>query len=108
MKLVLAIINNDDSKTAVSSLTDAGYFVTNLATPGGFLSVGNITLLIGTENNDTDKVIEIIKKHCTTRRQTVPSTASYGVGLSNNSITPEVTVGGAAIFVLNVEQSEKV
>ena len=47
MKLVLAIVNNDDSSTAASALTEAGFTVTKLSTTGGFLMVGNTTLLIG-------------------------------------------------------------
>lgn len=48
-KLVLAIINNDDSAIAASALNAEGFFVTKLSTTGGFLMVGNTTLLIGTE-----------------------------------------------------------
>ena len=49
-KLVLAIINNDDSAIATSALNAEGFFVTRLSTTGGFLTVGNTTLLIGTED----------------------------------------------------------
>lgn len=108
MKLILAIVNNDDSAIAASALTEAGYFVTKLSTTGGFLMVGNTTLLIGTEDSETDHVIEVLSKYCKTRKQTAPSTASFGVGLSNESLPPEVTVGGAAIFVLNVEKNVKI
>ena len=47
MKLVIAIINNDDSAVATAALTAKGLFVTKLSTTGGFLMVGNTTLLIG-------------------------------------------------------------
>ena len=59
MKLILAIINNDDSVRASSELNRKGFFVTRLSTTGGFLMVGNTTLLIGTEDGDVDKVKEI-------------------------------------------------
>ena len=108
MKLILAIVNNDDSAIAASALTEAGYFVTNLSTTGGFLMVGNTTLLIGTEDAETDNVIDILSRYCKTRKQAVPSTAAFGNGLSNESLAPEVTVGGAAIFVMNVEKNVKI
>lgn len=108
MKLVLAIVNNDDSALAASALTEAGFAVTKLATTGGFLMVGNTTLLVGTEDAQTAKVIEILKKYCTTRKHIPTPTASFGMGMKHMSLENEVTVGGATIFVLDVDQMEKI
>ena len=107
MKLILAIVNNDDSAKASCALTDAGFTVTRLSTTGGFLMVGNTTFLIGTEDKDAPKAIEILKTCCTARKQVQPATASYGVGVGNMSLPEEVQVGGATVFVLNVESLEK-
>ncbi len=107
MKLILAVVNNDDSAMASSALTEAGFFVTRLSTTGGFLMVGNTTFLIGTEDNDTQKVIDILKEQCKSRKQIQPSTASYGVGVNNMSLPQKVKVGGATVFVLDVEKMEK-
>ena len=60
MKLVLAIINNDDSAVVTSALTKEGFAVTKLSTTGGFLMVGNTTILIGSEDKDVARVKEII------------------------------------------------
>ena len=49
MKLILAIMSNDDSPAVSSALTKENYQVTRLATTGGFLRAGNTTLIIGTE-----------------------------------------------------------
>lgn len=108
MKLVLAIVNNDDSSLASSALTEAGFSVTKLSTTGGFLMVGNSTLLIGTDDDAAPKVIEILKKYCTTRKQVPTLTASFGVGMKHMSVPTEVTVGGATIFVLDVDHMEKI
>ena len=108
MKLVLAIVNNDDSSIAASALTEAGFTDTNLSTTGGFLMVGNTTLLIGVEDKDTQRVIDTLKRHCTTRKQAFPSTASFGLGMQHMSIPNEITVGGATIFVLDVSQLERI
>lgn len=107
MKLILAIVNNDDSVVASSALTDAGFFVTRLSTTGGFLMVGNTTLLIGTEDEDTAVAINILKEHCTTRKRINSHTASFGAGMKNHSLPEEVTVGGATVFVMNVEEMKK-
>ena len=60
MKLILAIVNNDDSARVSSALTESGFGVTKLATSGGFLMVGNTTLLIGTEDHRANRAIDII------------------------------------------------
>ena len=53
-----------------------------------------------------EKVINVIGEHSKKRKQMVPSSASYGVGMYT-SFPVEVTVGGATIFVLDVEQFKK-
>ena len=108
MKLILAIVNNDDSAFASASLTEAGFFVTKLSTTGGFLMVGNTTFLIGTQDEETQKAIDILKKTCKTRKQINMPTASCGAGLRNMSLPTEVPVGGATIFVMDVEHMEKI
>ena len=108
MKLILAIVNNDDSMRVSAALTESGFGVTRLSTSGGFLMVGNTTLLIGTDDDRTQKAIDIIKSHCPTRKQINTSTASYGMGMGHMSIPEEVKVGGATIFVLNVDHMEKI
>ena len=50
MKLILAIINKEDSQEVSHALTKEKYSVTKLATQGGFLMSGNVTLIIGTED----------------------------------------------------------
>ena len=108
MKLILAIVNNDDSALAATALTDAGFSVTKLATSGGFLQVGNTTFLIGTDNERTPVAIEILKKHCTTRKQVRNAMPSLGFGLHHMNVPEVVTVGGATIFVLDVDHMEKI
>ena len=108
MKLILAIVNNDDSAFASASLTEAGFFVTKLSTTGGFLMVGNTTFLIGTQDEDAQKAIDILKKTCKTRKQVSSSTSSFGLGMRNMSVPEEIKVGGATIFVLDVAQMEKI
>ena len=101
MKLILAIVSNDDSGAVSSALTRGGFSVTKLATTGGFLMAGNTTFISGVEDEKVDEVIGIIAKH--SRR----STSTMDVGMYS-SFPVEVTVGGSTIFVLNVDRFEKV
>ncbi|MEG1048995.1 MAG: cyclic-di-AMP receptor [Oscillospiraceae bacterium] len=107
MKLIFAIINKEDSSEVSSALTKAKFSVTRLATTGGFLMSGNITLIIGTQEEKVDTVLNIISEHSKQRKEIVPSTATYGIGVTT-SFPLEVTVGGATIFVVDVERFEKV
>ena len=106
MKLILAIVNNDDSGAVSSALTRGGFSVTKLATTGGFLMAGNTTFISGVEDEKVDEVIGIIAKHSRRRTQVVPS-STMDVGMYS-SFPVEVTVGGSTIFVLNVDRFEKV
>ncbi len=108
MKLILAIINNDDSISASAALNSAGFFVTRLSTTGGFLMVGNTTLLIGTEDSGVEQVKDILAKTCATRKRIASTRDSFGKGLNNNSLPDEVMVGGATIFVMDVTETFKV
>jgi uncharacterized protein YaaQ len=104
MKLILAILSNDDSPVASNALNKNGFSVTKLATTGGFLRAGNTTLIIGCEDEKVEAAIDIIKEYSSKRTEIVPSTASYDIG----RYAVEVTVGGATIFVLDVAQFLKV
>ena len=107
MKLVLAIVNSDDSAEVMKALTRSGVQVTKLATTGGFLMAGNTTFIAGVEDDKVDRVIELIAERSSRRTQVIPSTASMDVGIYS-SFPVEVTVGGSTIFVLNIDRFEKV
>ena len=107
MKLVIAIINNDDSAVATAALTSKGLFVTKLSTTGGFLMVGNTTLLIGVEDDQIGEIREVLDTYCKSRVQTNPTTQSFGRSIDKNSVGEEITIGGAIMFVLSVDSTEK-
>ncbi len=107
MKLIYAIVNNDDSHSVSNALTKNGFSATKLASTGGFLMAGNTTFLVCSDDDKVDSIIEIIKQHSRKRKQFVPSASSYDMG-SMNSFPVEVSVGGATIFVTDIERFEKV
>ncbi|MDO4500437.1 MAG: cyclic-di-AMP receptor [Erysipelotrichaceae bacterium] len=106
MKLILAIVSNDDSSAVLSALNSNSFQVTKLATTGGFLSLGNTTLIIGCEDDLVEKAIEIIGNESKRRTEIAPSSAAF-LNSEFSSMPLEVTVGGATIFVLNVDQFYK-
>lgn len=106
MKLIMAIVSSDDSAKVSAGLTREGFYATKLATTGGLLMAGNTTFIIGTDDDKVDEVLEVIHKHSKKRTQMLPSSTSYG-GSGCSTFPVEVTVGGATVFVMNVEQFAK-
>ncbi len=106
MKMILAIINQDDANLVVNGLMQSGYSVTKLSTTGGFLRAGNTTILVGVDDEKVDKVLNIIHQHSHSRRQVIPTSTEPGMGYSP-SMPVEVTVGGATVFVLNVDSFQR-
>lgn len=106
MKLIIAIINRDDSSAVTQNLSKNGFSSTRLSTTGGFLLAGNVTLLIGVEDGQVQAAIGLIRESSHSRKQMVPAftEASYGF----MPVMPvEVTVGGATVFVVDVERFER-
>ncbi len=105
MKLIIAIVQDEDSSRLISELMNEGYRVTKLATTGGFLRAGNTTLLVGVEEDRFQGAMDIIEKICKSRKQvTTAPTAMGGMSGVYSPYPIEVMVGGATIFVLPVEQ----
>ena len=108
MKMIIAIVQDEDASSLVSSLMSEGYSVTKLATTGGFLRAGNTTLLAGVEDDRLDGCLRIIEKVCKSRRQMTSSPmATGGIAGMYAHMPIEVTVGGATVFVVDVEQFRK-
>ena len=105
MKLIIAIVQGEDASHLISELMNEGFSVTKLATTGGFLRAGNTTLLVGVDDEKFDPCMDIIKKVCKSRKQIATSPVTIGGATGMYAPYPiEVTVGGATVFVLSVDQ----
>ena len=105
MKLILAIVNDDDAAVVSGALTKAKLSATKLATTGGYLKAGNTTFIIGVEN-EQDMAIEIIGNNARKRTQIIQDPSPYGT-VNTMAMPLEITVGGATVFVLDVESFHK-
>ena len=109
MKLIIAIVQDEDASRLISQLMNDGFGVTKLATTGGFLRSGNTTLLLGVDDNKFDGAMAVIEKVCKSRKQIATSPSPMAGSTGVYAPYPiEVMVGGATIFVLNVEQFTKI
>ncbi len=105
MKLIMAVVQDQDSNRLLKALTEHNFRVTKLASTGGFLKSGNTTFIIGTEDIRVQKALDIIKTNCQSRQKLVAPVSP--IGGNTDSYVPyplEIEVGGATVFVLPVEQ----
>ncbi len=106
MKMIFAIVNNDDANDVMKNLNKERIPVTKLASTGGFLMKGNTTFISGVEDEMVEKAIAIIKEHSRRRTQIMPIDYDhYNPGMAAYPV--EVTIGGATIFVVDIEKYEK-
>lgn len=106
MKLIITIVSKDDSSLVQKELLKHRFFVTKLSSTGGFLKHGNTTFMIGAKDQDVDTIINIISEHSRTRKEIIPASIARDFGYSSVSPT-EVTVGGATLFIIDVEKIVK-
>ena len=108
VKLIIAIVQDEDASRLISTLMSDDFRVTKLATTGGFLRSGNTTLLIGVENERLQAAMDIVEKVCKSRKQIATSPVTMGGSSGMYASYPiEVTVGGATVFILAVDQFVK-
>ncbi|MHB0868191.1 MAG: cyclic-di-AMP receptor [Chloroflexota bacterium] len=108
MKLVVAIVQREDAGTLIDALTEKGYRATRINTAGGFLKEGNATVLVGVEDPAVDEVLSLVEASCNTRTQYInPLPPVMEPGEFYMPYPVEVQVGGATVFVLNVERCER-
>lgn len=58
MKLIFAIVQNEDSRKLMRELVKNDLSVTRIASTGGFLHSGNATLMIGVTDDRLNKALE--------------------------------------------------
>lgn len=105
MRLIIAVVQDKDSVKLADRLVKEGIRATKLASTGGFLRSGNSTFLIGIENERVDGVLDIIRQSCRAREQLVTPMSPMGNQIESYVPFPvSVQVGGATVFVLDVEQ----
>jgi len=94
MKLIIAIIQDQYVNKVIRSLMENKIRTTRLSSTGGFLKSGNTTLLIGTKDKNIEKVENIIREQCKSTKIVEGQ--------------DEVTVKGANLFVVDIDQHVKI
>ena len=69
MKLVIAIVQDEDTDALTQALVAAGHRFTKVSTTGSFLRTGNSSLLIGVEDSQVANVMNVLRRTCRRRTQ---------------------------------------
>ena len=107
MKLIIAVIQDQDADRTIQTLNQEGHRVTRVATTGGFFSVGNTTLLCGVADERVQDVIGILRTTCERRTRLIPAGPNVVESAAMMGAFVEVEVGGATVFVVDVEHFEQ-
>jgi uncharacterized protein YaaQ len=111
MYLVFLIIQSEDADVLTRRLNNAGVRVTRLNTIGGFLSRGNVTCLVGVQEDELGRVMDIVRTTCHTRKRYInplPSGAEPAhLAMAAPAHPLEVIVGGATVFMIPVARFER-
>ncbi|MEO7715255.1 MAG: cyclic-di-AMP receptor [Capsulimonas sp.] len=113
MKLVVAIIREREKQRLHDLLIREGITYTKIGSTGGFLRQGNCTLLIGSQNDAVQRVLDLIKSSCKSEERFVNAAGFGEQGALSGAMAAlhpqpiSVESGGAVAFVLDVDSFHK-
>ncbi|MHB8577852.1 MAG: cyclic-di-AMP receptor [Dehalococcoidia bacterium] len=108
-KLMIMVVADADADKLIRALVSHGYPATKIGSTGGFLRRGNTTIMSGVGEYEVDEVMQHVQHYCHARTEFIPLQALPITGDGAPVIDPmEVRVGGAVVFILNIERMEKV
>ncbi len=103
-RMMAVVIQEQDIENALGALNQLGFSTTRMPSTGGFLGRKNTTLLIALSEGHEGVVVQALNKSCR-KRVEYQTTPIPGVTPMHATPTP-VEVGGATIFVFEVERFE--
>lgn len=107
MKFLIAVVQDYDCDKLLRAIAAANLRATKISSTGGFLRMGNATVLMGVEDERLQEAIALIRANCQSRVEVQLDAASpeyvewFPAGIH------EVTVGGAVVFTLPVDRMER-
>jgi uncharacterized protein YaaQ len=93
MKLIIAVVQNEDADSVIDALLENDFRATRLASTGGFLRRGNTTIMIGVQDHQIDHVLDLIRNEARAR--------------AREEQTGEVQTAAATVFVLDLEDYQR-
>lgn len=106
MKLILAIVNDADIKELTDEMMKGGFALTKIGTSGGFLKARMTTVISAVSNEYLTRALDIIKSS-THKSKYSKAEATESAHAVVGTVPDEIVVGGATVFVLNIEECYK-
>lgn len=108
-KLVLAVLQGSDADNTIRNLNEHGFIVTLLSSTGGFLKKKSTTVMIGVEEDRLEEVMDLLRKYAGRRQEKIYQAVPmpHGEISATPPIPMDVVAGGAAVFVLDLEDLRK-
>lgn len=105
-QLVFATVAGSQAGEFTERLTQEGFHVTQIDSRGGILYEATVSLLIGLDRTQLPRFLELIRECCRARRKFIPAHVEALVSEAPVMMI-EAEVGGAMIYVFDVERFEQ-
>lgn len=105
-QLVIATIVGSQAGVLTEKLIHDGFYVTQVDSSGGILYEATVTLFIGLERARLSHLLAHVRECCHTRRRFIPAHVEAPL-LEVQPVMIEAEVGGATVYVLDVERFEQ-
>jgi uncharacterized protein YaaQ len=106
-KLCVIIVSDSDADRLMQRLVERGFPATKVASTGGFLRHGSVTIFSGVTDEQVDEVMTLVRLECHARKEFVPVQNLPFAGEMPFTEPIEVRVGGAIAFILDVARFER-
>ena len=104
--LLLAVVQREDASSLIAEVNRRGHQATRINASGGFLSIGNVVVLMAVASDDVPDILEAIQRTCQIR--TAYAFQPLGDVVDGGVYPIEVEVGGAVVFALPIERRVRI
>jgi len=105
-QLVVVTVSGSQAGELVDRLTRDGFYVTRVDSSGGLLYEPTLTLLAGFDRARLPRLLEQVRECCHTEHRFIPAHVEAPL-IEIQPVMIEAEVGGATIYVLDVERFEQ-
>jgi uncharacterized protein YaaQ len=105
-QLAIATVSGTQAGDLTDALTSDGFYVTQIDSSGGILYEATVSLVIGFDRVRLPRLLEHIRECCSTQKRFIPAHVEAPL-LEIQPMVIEAEVGGATIYVLDVERFER-
>jgi uncharacterized protein YaaQ len=102
MKMIMVIVARDEAERVLQGLVAADHTATYVETRGGMLRQAQITLFVAVEAQHLEAVLSIVEQACCSE----PVVETAAADLAFGPMPAKPRLGGAVVFVWNIERSE--